>query len=181
MRSVDAAWAAGLFEGEGTISIYAANSSGGTRIEVRVSMTDEDVVDRLAALMNVGTTYSRSGAKEGHKHLYTWRVGAARDVEIALKVFLPYLGERRTKRAREALLVAKKVAVKKTHCLRGHPLSGSNLYIVKDKGWRRCKECQRTMHREYARKEYSKNPEKFRELKRIAYQKRTLQLTEKGE
>lgn len=33
------------------------------------------------------------------------------------------------------------VNARKTHCLRGHPLSGSNLYVYN--GRRQCKECQR--------------------------------------
>lgn len=31
----------------------------------------------------------------------------------------------------------------KTHCLRGHPLSGENLYTQKSTGYRYCKECNR--------------------------------------
>ncbi|MFW7414725.1 HNH endonuclease signature motif containing protein [Demequina sp. SO4-18] len=30
----------------------------------------------------------------------------------------------------------------KTHCLRGHPLSGENLYIVPSTGHRMCRECK---------------------------------------
>ena len=45
------AWAAGLFEGEGSISA----SSG--RLDVRVKMTDEPVVRRFAEVMDCGTVY----------------------------------------------------------------------------------------------------------------------------
>jgi hypothetical protein len=31
---------------------------------------------------------------------------------------------------------------RKTHCVRGHPLSGANL-LVRPQGWRACRECQR--------------------------------------
>ena len=31
----------------------------------------------------------------------------------------------------------------RTECSRGHPLSGDNLRIVKGKGWRQCKTCNR--------------------------------------
>ncbi len=37
---------------------------------------------------------------------------------------------------------------KKTECLRGHPLSGANLY-VRPEGQRQCVECQRRRGREY--------------------------------
>lgn len=46
----------------------------------------------------------------------------------------------------------------KTHCLRGHPLSGDNLYVT-PKGERACKECRRlTKKRHRARKVESKTP-----------------------
>ncbi len=38
------------------------------------------------------------------------------------------------------------VNAKKTHCLRGHPFSGDNLYI-EPKGGRRCRECRRAVDR----------------------------------
>lgn len=41
----------------------------------------------------------------------------------------------------------------KTHCKRGHPYSGENLYIT-PKGGRACKECQRTFARDFYRKKH---------------------------
>lgn len=38
----------------------------------------------------------------------------------------------------------------KTHCIRGHPLSGDNLYVTKKRGLRMCRECGRM--REQARR-----------------------------
>ena len=35
---------------------------------------------------------------------------------------------------------------RQTHCKRGHPLSGENLY-VDDRGYRRCRECERNRER----------------------------------
>lgn len=40
---------------------------------------------------------------------------------------------------------------KKTHCLRGHPFSGSNLHIISSSGKRRCRECDRIRHRKLFR------------------------------
>ena len=39
--------------------------------------------------------------------------------------------------------------VQQTHCLRGHPLSGENLYLRPDRFGRMCREC-RNMHRRAA-------------------------------
>jgi len=38
---------------------------------------------------------------------------------------------------------------RKTHCIRGHPYSGDNLYIYEKTGARACKECMRIHYREY--------------------------------
>lgn len=40
---------------------------------------------------------------------------------------------------------------RKTHCLRGHPLSGGNL-IERPHGWRECRTCRRANQRVYDRK-----------------------------
>jgi len=40
------AWAAGLFEGEGTLNVYR-RSSGKLQVQVRLGMTDRDVVERF--------------------------------------------------------------------------------------------------------------------------------------
>lgn len=36
----------------------------------------------------------------------------------------------------------------KTHCHKGHPLSGENLYITPGRGSRQCRECHRTYERD---------------------------------
>src|SRR5690606_3981795 len=40
---------------------------------------------------------------------------------------------------------------RKTHCIRGHELTGENL-INKGNGWRICRACQNQHHREYKRR-----------------------------
>ncbi len=37
--------------------------------------------------------------------------------------------------------------VKRTHCHKGHPLSGDNLYVEKQKGYRHCRQCMKERHR----------------------------------
>lgn len=43
----------------------------------------------------------------------------------------------------------------KTHCVRGHPLEGDNLYLSKD-NWRYCKACRAQAMKRYKTKEVSK-------------------------
>lgn len=49
----------------------------------------------------------------------------------------------------------------KTHCKRGHPLSGDNLYVYPS-GERSCRECHRLANRDQYRASHGVPPERFR-------------------
>ena len=55
----------------------------------------------------------------------------------------------------------------KTHCLKGHPLSGVNLY-VDPRGTRKCRECQRARVRDH----YNRNKEALRASNLARYHRR---------
>jgi hypothetical protein len=65
LESAQIAWAAGLFEGEGTI----VDSAG--PVQLRVKMTDLDVLERLLDVFGVGEIYGpyESGSRDGHVRL----------------------------------------------------------------------------------------------------------------
>lgn len=97
------AWAAGLFEGEGCIYIgkpYARKSN--RKITASLSMSDEDVVNRFCSIVGKGSVIRVP--KGQYKPAFCWVAGKRRDVESILNKFLPYLGERRKAKAREALI-----------------------------------------------------------------------------
>ena len=55
---------------------------------------------------------------------------------------------------RENILRGRGIAARmasQTHCLRGHPLSGDNVYMRQSDGGRECRECKRTRNREIER------------------------------
>jgi hypothetical protein len=60
-EELDIAWAAGLFEGEGTI----VDSTGS--VQLRVKMTDLDVLEKLFDVFGVGGIYGpyESGSRDG--------------------------------------------------------------------------------------------------------------------
>jgi hypothetical protein len=58
---------------------------------------------------------------------------------------------RRRQQAAKAAGLVGPSNIEKTHCPKGHPYSGENLYETKD-GRRHCKECNRTRAREHARR-----------------------------
>lgn len=94
------AWAAGLFEGEGYIS---SKRTKGYAIALGLKMTDRDVVDRFGSVVGVGAVRGPYNNCNGVKPVYVWQTGKFVDVFSTLKLFWPYLGERRRVKTLESL------------------------------------------------------------------------------
>jgi hypothetical protein len=99
----EVAWAAGLFEGEG----YVSTINGGTAPRLGLGMSDPDVVYRFAKVIGVSEdrVYVRDPYGRGKKKMYEIVVTRRDDVERILSMLLPYLGERRSARVQEVLLL----------------------------------------------------------------------------
>jgi len=102
------AWAAGLFEGEGHISLAAGNV-GGPKIysQMLLGLTDLDVLERFQRIVGVGQIYSVKADPRGHgrwKQLYRWQSGGFDAAQHVYKMFEPYLGVRRTEQFTIALV-----------------------------------------------------------------------------
>jgi hypothetical protein len=97
MTTEEAAWAAGIFEGEGTIRTRSDGYYGG---QLSVRMNDRDVVERLYRMAGCGHFYT--GECNG-KPQYTWQVAKAREICEFLIAILPWLGKRRKARAIAAI------------------------------------------------------------------------------
>jgi hypothetical protein len=103
------AWAAGLFDGEGCIT---RSSTGRPRWALALTMTDEDVVRKFHRVVGCGRVNFRhtpADKARGSRPSWSWRTSAKADVQRVLQALLPYLGERRFARAREALEYLNKV------------------------------------------------------------------------
>ena len=104
-KSIDIAWAAGLFEGEGTI--YLHNQS--KRYRLGLKMTDKDVMDKFFNIFKVGRLYGPYTPKdkklngEDKKDFWLWQCWRLSDVHVILKLLLPYFGTRRAAKTIEAL------------------------------------------------------------------------------
>ena len=101
----DLAWAAGLYEGEG--SFVAAKTSdrwGATRWYPRLtlSMTDEDVVRRFAAVMGVGQV-DGPVARPNRKRIWLFRITVSADALGAVERLRPWLGGRRLAQIEQVL------------------------------------------------------------------------------
>ena len=112
------AWAAGLFEGEGCIGIIGHGASVGNRIrpwvKLTVQMTDRDVLERFFSIVESGgVSLHHRANRPRHKDCWSWQAGARSDVERILLAFLPWFGERRAAKAREALALIKDLRIVK--------------------------------------------------------------------
>ena len=97
-------WAAGLFEGEGCI--YKDKRKNVWTLQVR--MTDRDVVEKFASLMNTGNSiYDESNQpnriKSGHKPSYRWACSRKQEVKRILLAMLPHFGHRRANKVLDCL------------------------------------------------------------------------------
>jgi hypothetical protein len=94
---------AGLFEGEGCLS-RVDPASGKPRWQLRVSMTDRDVVERVAAVAGVGhigSIYPPSFRRRGYQKQWVWNVHAANSIYALVVAIFPWLGVRRQAKCRE--------------------------------------------------------------------------------
>lgn len=92
MTAGDAAWLAGLLEGEGWFG-ERRQKGRSPRPLIALKMTDRDVVERVAVLC--GNRAVSHTVNEDKKDFYTVRIGGQDAVEI-MKLVLPWMGERRT-------------------------------------------------------------------------------------
>lgn len=91
-------WAAGLFEGEGCITL------SGKAPRLKLNSTDEDVVRRFHEAVCVGQVREeRAQEKYGYKRQWEWYTGAKKDVAQIIVLFWPHLCMRRRNRAEEVL------------------------------------------------------------------------------
>jgi hypothetical protein len=110
MRKTDIAWAAGLFEGEGTWIVRQPQGKGRFPTAViALQMTDRDVVERFAEVMGCGRVTSQVDVRENRKPLWRWTTARRVDCKRIAEAMLPYLGERRSARALEIIAVSSQV------------------------------------------------------------------------
>src|SRR5712692_6908714 len=91
------AWAAGLFEGEGTITLSGASKSP----RLKVSMVDQDIVRKFAKIVRGGHLSIWIVKNPKHRKQLCWYTGQKATVARVLKLLIPHFGKRRLKRALE--------------------------------------------------------------------------------
>lgn len=99
---VEAAWAAGLFEGEGSIGSTPGRRPDSRRgLRLQLSSTDEDVVRKFADVARCGQV-AGPYVPRPHQNKAVWKWSGSGPAARALLVDLePFLSERRSDRLRE--------------------------------------------------------------------------------
>lgn len=156
-RALDIAYAAGLFEGEG--SVHGRKGHGA---RAAVSMSDREPLVRLQETFggNLRGPYRRKGAKACHKALYVWALCGWDPVEELFRQLAPWLSPRRTKQFERALADAPPPGERftapgqrqaaKTHCPHGHSYDAENTLVVSKANGRTqrfCRRCSRDKQR----------------------------------
>lgn len=98
MTDAEIAWVAGIIEGEGCVSL-----KGKSGVKILVNMTDEDTIEKLLSITNVGAMRGPYRWREQHLQYWTWDVGKHADVIPLLRAILPWMSQRRTTKILEAL------------------------------------------------------------------------------
>lgn len=90
MSPVEVAWLAAIVEGEGTFG--RTGRPGG---QVRVVMTDLDIIKRLQTVTGLGLVHSRGRRADHHKETWEWAVTRRQNVCVLVERLAPLLLQRR--------------------------------------------------------------------------------------
>ena len=101
MNDIELGWLAGIFEGEGCLSLRRDHRRPGRRYwHARVAMSDQDVIRRLHEVAGIGTMYGPHYRQDrpGNKPMWEWRVGRQEDVVNLCALLISHMGERRAEK-----------------------------------------------------------------------------------
>lgn len=102
MTEADISWAAGLYEGEGSIVTGTARFRS---LRLTMGSVDPDVLEKLMSVIGgvLNGPYRQASMKAHHKSMWRWQLSGAVKTQAVLRLFWPYLGERRKQQAANAL------------------------------------------------------------------------------
>jgi hypothetical protein len=132
-RAEELAWAAGVFEGEGCITVTNGRlASGAVRRypELALAMSDVDVVERVQVILGgIGTL--RVQARGVNKPIWYLKVRQYENVERVLRLFLPYFGARRKEKALEVLALCD--VLRRTPSSNAPKLTPATALLIRDR------------------------------------------------
>ena len=146
------AWAAGLFDGEGTIGVRRSGKQARLRrIAMAIGMTHRPAVQRFCSAVRIGKVYdgriasSRSNAKPVH----LWAVYNHEHTQYVVALLWNYLSPEKKEQAKAALLAWKteRHGTSKEQCVRGHNLNETRRKTPGGDNW--CLACKRIRTAKY--------------------------------
>jgi hypothetical protein len=165
------AWAAGLFDGEGSSYLLKHRTHPGYLVgELAVTQSSlvgsPEVLRRFAAVVAAGHIAGPLRQRSATKDVYRWKAGARVDVERVVAELWPWLGEAKRVQAQRMLDVVRAQPElprgnpawgnRKTHCINGHEYATARMrpYVPRGVGDpRRENQLCLICLRDYARKQ----------------------------
>jgi hypothetical protein len=86
--ATDCAWAAGLFDGEGSTSVLKAHRDRYAYVRMSLTQKQREVLDKFLSIVKVGKIY-----KSNTRDIYSLDIYKHEDVEQTLNLLWPYLSE----------------------------------------------------------------------------------------
>lgn len=143
------AWAAGFFDGEG--SVYLAKHrthSGYVRLEAAITQSHgggpPPVLTDFQSILGVGRVRGPYPAPAGHLPVYRWKAHRRPQIEDLIERLWPWLGNVKRDQAKRAItLVAAQPPLprgnpawgnRKTHCVRGHEYATARVRPFRGRG-----------------------------------------------
>lgn len=110
MRTIDRetlAWAAGFFEGEGTISASKQTGGYGYGINVAVYQTDREPLEQFGRVIGFGEVgiHVASASSFSRRPLFRWQVKSYERAQATVAMLWPWLSSRRREQATRVLLM----------------------------------------------------------------------------
>jgi len=102
LTAIDAAYIAGLIDGEGTVTLTRKHKNENRQLCVSISSTEIGLLDFVLAVTGVGKITNKQASKSHHAHSYAYAV-YNRQALALLEIILPYL--KSYKRERAALIL----------------------------------------------------------------------------
>lgn len=167
-----AAWAAGLYDGEGCSCLLNHRSHDGHKMpELSVTQSSADgvpeVLVRFRDVVGAGHIDGPIDQPEPWRPVYRWKSGALTDVRLVLDAIWPWLGPVKRSQARTMLDVLDAQPSlprgnpawgnRKTHCLRGHEYASARIRpFVPRRGGSQRRDSEQCLVcvRDYAREQY---------------------------
>lgn len=164
------AWAAGLYDGEGSLYLLDHRTHDGYRTaEMAVTqssgVTTPEVLKRFALIVATGHINGPYQQKHANHDVYRWKTAARVDIESVVTTLWPWLGGVKRAQATAVLDVIRSQLVlprgraewgsHKTHCIRGHEYANTRVrpYVSRGVGItprdnEQCLQCAREQARE---------------------------------